>query len=105
MLDSKFSAAFLAIQETEEFRKLYLCEPRFHDALDELAVEYHERCERFDRLVCSGPVIDGSIIPVTRRERYLVSRNASAVRAEILSRAAVLGYSRAQVLKAIGRHA
>ncbi|SES99813.1 hypothetical protein SAMN03159335_00737 [Burkholderia cepacia] len=95
----------MAVRTADEFRRLYVCEPKFDSVLDELAVEYHKRCESYDRVVCSGPVIDGSILPATSRERHLIGRNASAVRAEILHRAAVLGYSRAQVVDAIGRRA
>lgn len=95
----------LNIRDADVCRSLYECAPKSDAMLDELAVEYHERCERFDRVVCSGPVIDGAIMPATNRERHLIGRNAIAVRDEMLYRAAALGYSRALVVDAIGRHA
>lgn len=103
--DRAYIHHLLNICTTDEFRSFYLCAPKFDAVLGELAAEYHERCERFDRVVCSGPVIDGAVLPATRRERHLIGSNASAVRAEILYRAAALGYSRAQMVDAIARHA
>lgn len=54
--------------------------------LEALAKQYHDRCEAYDRSVCTGPVgIDG-IMPATARELNLITRNAQLVRKEILER-------------------
>ncbi|SOD25205.1 hypothetical protein SAMN05518800_1792 [Variovorax sp. YR752] len=54
--------------------------------LEGLVKQYIERCEAYDRTVCTGPIgIDG-ILPATARERGLITRNAQLVRNEILSR-------------------
>ncbi|ADP02352.1 gp7 [Burkholderia phage KS14] len=73
--------------------------------LDELAAEYHERCEAYDRLVCTGPIIHGSIMPATAHELRLIGRNARAVLRELAERAAMLGYSSRQLTKAIQENA
>lgn len=48
-------------------------------ALYKLATQYHAECEAFDRTVCTGPVINGSIMPATPREMATISRNAKEV--------------------------
>ncbi|HDR9024792.1 TPA: hypothetical protein QDB09_005399 [Burkholderia vietnamiensis] len=73
--------------------------------LDELAAEYHQRCEAYDRLVCSGPIVDGSIMPATDHERRIINRNAGAVLRELTKRAELHGYTSRQFWKAIQEHA
>jgi hypothetical protein len=88
-------------------RNLYLCtfSPTAPTPLDELAAEYHERCETYDRLVCTGPIIDNSIMPATHDERRLIERNARTVLAELTDRARCLGYTYRQLIEVIHSHA
>jgi hypothetical protein len=53
--------------------------------LRELALEYHQKCEEYDRSVCTGPVINGSIIPMGY-EIGLVNKNAMRVLKELHKR-------------------
>ena len=55
--------------------------------LDSLAKEYHERTEEYDRLVCTGIVYRGSIMPATNHEFNLINKNALEVRSGLLKRA------------------
>jgi hypothetical protein len=71
--------------------------------LDLLAAEYHRRTEEYDRTVCTGPVINGSIQPLTPAELGLVNRNAAKVFDEIAERAAACAFTRAELRKAVGR--
>lgn len=76
-------------------------EPSQTAPLAALGAEYHERCEAFDRTVCAGPEVDGSIIPMDHRDRMLISRYAQRVRHELIDRGERLGFSRADVDQAI----
>lgn len=80
-------------------------DPHKDAPLHALADEYHERCEAYDRTVCTGPILDGSIMPIDHRERYLISRNAQRVRRELVERGARLGFPRADVDRAIRKAA
>ncbi|BCB23186.1 hypothetical protein KNT66_gp14 [Burkholderia phage FLC5] len=88
-------------------RDLYLgtFAPTPRTQLDELAAEYHERCEAYDRLVCTGPIKHGSIMPATTRELHLIGRHARDVRHELTKRAELAGYTSQQLTKAINNHA
>ncbi|RQS10091.1 hypothetical protein DIE07_14380 [Burkholderia sp. Bp9002] len=85
-----------------DFERIYLAEPERRPlALDDLADEYLRRCEAYDRIVCTGPIREGAIMPATSRERALTSRHAHKLRAELLARAACMGYSAVQFGEAI----
>lgn len=71
-------------------------------ALRWLAREYHERAEAYDRSVCTGPIVDGSILPVGAREFALVNRHAHELIQELMRRS---GVSKMELLVAIGRAA
>lgn len=47
--------------------------------LRELAKRYHEECEGYDEVVCRGRVKCGAAMPISQRERVLVSKNARQV--------------------------
>jgi hypothetical protein len=72
---------------------------------DSLAAEYHERCEAYDRLVCTGPIREGWIWPATSNEQRLININAMKIRAELKQRALMLGVSETEFTQAIKRHA
>ncbi|BDD79945.1 hypothetical protein [Burkholderia phage FLC10] len=88
-------------------RDLYLgtFEPTPRTQLDELAAEYHERCEAYDRTVCTGPIGRDGILPATSHELRLINRHAIAVLRELRSRAELHGFSPIQLFKAIQDHA
>jgi hypothetical protein len=89
------------IDEAAAFRELYLCEPMPVERLVELANEYHRRCEEYDRSVCTGPIVNGAIMPATYREMGLINRNAGAVLREVMWRAEVAGFTPRQIRETI----
>lgn len=78
-----------------------------HSPLDDLADEYHRRCEAYDRIVCTGPIRNGEVLPASHGELVRINHHAHAVRRELILRAECMGYSREQMVGAIrhvGRH-
>ena len=73
--------------------------------LHELAKRYHDETEAYDRTVCTGPIVRGSIMPVYPRETVLINRNAQRVFDGIAREAAAHGINRAELWRAVGRHA
>lgn len=73
--------------------------------LYELAKRYHDETEAYDRTVCTGPIVRGSIRPVYPRETVLINRNAQRVFDGIAREAAAHGINRAELWRAVGRHA
>lgn len=71
----------------------------------ELAERYHRETEAYDRTVCTGPIRDGSVMPIGPHELALVNRNAIKVRAQIMAEATAAGISAEDMRRAIGRHA
>ena len=69
-----------------------------------LAEEYHQRTEAFDRTVCTGPILHGSIMPATPREMATINRHAAAVRRELEDRANTRCIGRSAVAKAINSY-
>ncbi|MGB3222541.1 MAG: hypothetical protein WBB23_07050 [Desulforhopalus sp.] len=70
-----------------------------------LAQEFHERTEEYDRTVCSGEIIRGSIMPVTPGERSMCNKNALKIREELVRRAKMeMGIHRDEVARAFGRY-
>jgi hypothetical protein len=86
-----------------DYIKQYLSEfPPPDQFIHDLANEYHERCEAYDRTVCSGPIgPEGGILRGTPRERGLINRNAYAVRKELLRRAVDKGRTGEELDRAI----
>jgi hypothetical protein len=67
-----------------------------------LAKEYHERCEAYDRNVCTGGVDRaGDARPANAHELGIINRHAMLVRRELNQRAAALGFSPEQLGRAI----
>lgn len=69
-----------------------------------LAKEYVDRTEAYDHQVCTGPIINGAIMPRTADERVLINRHARSVSDELQARARVLGISAVELNAAIRRH-
>jgi hypothetical protein len=70
---------------------------------DELAQRYHDQTEAFDRTVCTGPILHGSIMPVTPHEMAQVNRNAILVRKQIMLEAGQHGITAAEMRHAIAK--
>ena len=73
--------------------------------LHELAKRYHEETEAYDRTVCTGPVVRGSIQPFGPRELGAINRNARQAFDRIAKDAASHGVGRAELCHAISRYA
>lgn len=62
-----------------DFEIQWLCEPLKtapEIKADELAKQYYQDAEAYDRTVCSGPIVNGAIMPNNPRESALVNLNA-----------------------------
>jgi hypothetical protein len=51
--------------------------------MDLLAKEYHDKTERYDRMVCTGPIVDGAIRPSNGKEHALINVHAKKVLAKM----------------------
>lgn len=71
----------------------------------ELAERYHREAEAYDRTVCTGPIRDGSVMPIGQHELVLVNRNAIKVRKRVMDEAAQHGISRKEMARAISHYA
>ena len=69
--------------------------------LRELAQEYHDSCEAFDRIVCTGPPCDGAAMPRDGLERQISQRHARQVYDRLKPEAERLGFTTAQWWKAV----
>lgn len=86
----------------KEFEALLLCQwPAGVSQSLRLAKEYHDRCEAYDRTVCTGPIQDGAIMPANTCQFALINIHASAVRADIICRARVAGIKAKEMQQAI----
>lgn len=75
-------------------------------ALYSLAREYHDRCEAFDRTVCTGGVDRaGDVRPANHRELGIINWHAMFVRRELNQRAVALGFAPEQLWRAIRKEA
>ena len=64
-------------------------------------MKYHYECESFDRTVCTGRVVRGSILPADARELGLINMHARTVLRLIMREAEDYGICRADMLRAI----
>ena len=61
--------------------------------LRKLAQRYHQETEGYDREVCTGPIINGSIMPEGGLQRALITRNARRWNDKLCRRALRIGFS------------
>lgn len=87
----------------QEFFGTWVSETPEEKQLRELAAEYHEAVARFDDRTCTGPIRNGSRMPMNANERSLITRNASSVWNRLRLQAEQLGFNSSQFLKAIHR--
>ena len=58
----------------------------------DLAQQYYDRTERYDRIVCTGPIRNGSIMPADGTQFSLINRNARRVMNELMKEVIDLGF-------------
>jgi len=71
--------------DMKEYRHRILCEPIWSDKdqrLHQIAEHYYATCEEYDRTVCTGPIVRGSIQPANGSEMAAINRHALSVRKE-----------------------
>ena len=88
------------------FKDQYLgnWEPSESDAIKhQLAKRYHELTENYDRTVCTGPIMNGSIRPANHYQLAAINRNATKVRGMIMTEADREGISREEMRRTISR--
>lgn len=70
----------------------------------ELAKRYHDEAEAYDRTICTGPILNGSIQPANAHEFALINSNAYKLRRQILEEAEAAGISKDTMRRAIVRY-
>lgn len=73
----------------QQYAETHLCEftpSPSQQLLFAAAEKYVVDTEAFDRTVCTGPIIRGSIMPATSIQRFLINRNARKIFGELLAR-------------------
>ena len=86
-----------------EFEQVWVHSER-DKRLHNLATRYHTECEAYDRTVCTGPIRNGEITPLTSRELALVNQNAQRIRRRLMDEAVQDGISREDLQRAINNH-
>lgn len=71
--------------------------------LRELAQQYIERTEAYDRTVCTGPITRGEIMPASIQEGALINRNARKVHDELMQDVWALGFLERDFMREIRR--
>lgn len=71
--------------------------------IDDLAKRYHELTEAYDRTVCTGRIVNGSIQPSTPTESALINRNAKTVLSNLLLEAEISEITKPELMAAIRR--
>lgn len=72
--------------------------------VDDLAKRYYELTEAYDRTVCTGPIVNGSIQPSTPTESVLINRNAKNVIRDLLQQGGHHEITERELKEAIRRH-
>ena len=72
--------------------------------IDALAKRYHELTEAYDRTVCTGQIVDGSIQPLTPTESASINRNAKNVIRDLLQDVGHHEITERELKEAIQRH-
>jgi hypothetical protein len=69
-------------------------------ALHQLAEQYHNECDEYDKSVCSGER-DGVPMPLSRYEFVAINKHALKVRERIIAAAEMNGASKREIVLAI----
>ena len=95
----------------EEFKREYFCD--FKDSSNEdedgylksIAAEYHRRADEYDRKVCTGQIINGSIMPSSNTELQMINRHANSLLKELKERARIeFGIDGSEVTRVIRKY-
>lgn len=70
-------------------------------ALEEIAMQYHDNTERYDRTVCTGRMMNGVAVPADSRQFSLINRNAHVERNNAIRKGQDIGYNSDVVERAI----
>lgn len=82
----------------------WLAESEEDKQLRELGKSYHDRCESYDRTVCTGThPKTGEAIPIHPGEYGLINQHAFAVRRSVIEEGRAKGFTELQVCQAIAR--
>ena len=92
--------------DQKEFEKYYMCRPWDRSEkeceLSEIAKFYHDTCEIFDRVNCSGFNYDlGISMPVTSEEFCKINKHAHSVKKECYEWGRARGFSKDAIARAI----
>ena len=66
-----------------------------------LARRYHQRCEAFDRKICTGKVINGQIMPATKAQHKRIKYNTKFELEWTIALASFEGIDEDTIVKAI----
>ena len=93
----------------EEFEREYFCDFKYSSDEDvylkSIAAEYHRRAEEYDRKVCTGQIINGSVMPSSNIEFQMINRHANSLLKELKERASIeFGIDGGEVTRAIRRY-
>ena len=95
----------LSLVRPAQFEREYMGMPEEPTAVEkrlrEMGDEYHQVTESYDRLVCTGPIVRGAIMPNGPRELADINRHALKVRERLWIEAEKLGASRSDLQSAI----
>lgn len=87
------------------FEKEYFCIFLNEDIkLHELAKEYHEQCEAYDKLVCRARTKKGVAMPNSLSEHSLITANAKWLWSVLQKEAENLGYSKDRWSQAVSKY-
>ena len=89
---------------TAEQQSVWLTEAEKDHILHTLAKRYHDETEAYDRTVCTGPIIRGSIQTGNTHELGLVGRNARDTSAKIMLEASQYEISTTEMWCAIAKY-
>lgn len=92
--------------EKLDMREQYLC--KFETTETDnikyaLAKQYHDETEAYDRLVCTGAVREGCVLPATDSQFRLINTHARQVRDRVMAEAERNGISRPDMQRAISK--
>jgi predicted Rossmann-fold nucleotide-binding protein len=73
--------------------------------LYELAREYHEACQAYCQVVCTGPLFKGVPMAATLQEGVAIGTHAREVRRRLSEEAQVLGFTAQDLYQAVVNYA
>jgi hypothetical protein len=72
--------------------------------LYEIAKTYHQNCEVYDSLVCTGPIgRGGGILPATNEEFILINKNAQFEKEQAYKIGNEFGFTRDEIRESISK--